>query len=939
MTRRSSAVVLAVGFVGLAMGLAVPAHAIERGGAVAPGLPGPLAGNQRLPNGWRLHPAGTQILTQRGPTGLTSSPNGKTIYAATSGIFEEAVESVDATTLTAAPTLVGSAFQGVAADSGGHVFVSGGPANAVFSYEAAGPGLISLNGMGPAPSQPSLAPTVANYPGAMALAGSTLYVAGTLSEPEASLRKRGGPSCPASDKVPGHLDTICSVVTALDVSNPVSPRTKGLIAVGRDAFGLAWRPASHTLYVSNFADQTDPARGGHGTVSVVQVDSGAASAGREIQAVPVGDGPAGIALSPDGRLLVVADSASDQVSVLPVAPDGTLGAVHQIDVRLAPDAPLGTSPLSVAFSSDGRWLYTALAGLNAVEVFAVHGASVTPIPESLSTSWSGRTLRLTSPATYVPTGWYPDALAVTAEPSGRPGSRLYVANLRGNGAGPGLYEQLEPLVGSSTEGTLSAVDIPADPTAREAAFRAWTATVVVNDAMAPALDRSLQDPARDACLPVVVPGKGKVLSDLLCSAQHGGLDPSAVHVVTILAENKTFDAYFGDTASSLHDNGSPIYSLYPAPVTTNQHRLAAQFTLSDNFWNEGAESSVLGHSWWAGGITTPDNELTWGQSYDQGLRGNRPRGQYGPASTGSLSELSLAGPSDPEVAAAETTMLDPPQVLADEAGGAGRSVRVFGTDTGPPGSPSSQNLVPQTQWGEGPQSPVNSDLGFPDVDRANIFLHGITTSHAWNLLQGPPPPTFGKSMSLPASYRAGYTLDGWTAAYRACMARQGSTDARCQGASMPNYTYLALPENHTYVVSNVFNPLDPTPQSMVADNDAAIGRILDGLSHSPFWSHTIVFISEDDNQFTGDHVDIHRTFLLTAGGLARQLGPLGQVSHQPGSFASVLKTSEVLLGLKPLTLFDWMASPLQDVVANRPGNSTYQAVDPAVPFLGGGPLP
>jgi hypothetical protein len=148
---------------------------------------------------------------------------------------------------------------------------------------------------------------------------------------------------------------------------------------------------------------------------------------------------------------------------------------------------------------------------------------------------------------------------------------------------------------------------------------------------------------------------------------------------------------------------------------------------------------------------------------------------------------------------------------------------------------------------------------------------------------------------------------------------------------------MQLPENHTYDISNVFNPQDPTPQSMVADNDYAIGEIVQGLSQSPFWNNTIVFVTEDDNQFTGDHVDIHRTFLLTAGGMARKLGSQGLTATQVGSFPSVDKTTEALLGLPPLTLFDSTAVPLQEVVGDSIGSSpgTYTAVYPPTPFLSG----
>jgi hypothetical protein len=300
--------------------------------------------------------------------------------------------------------------------------------------------------------------------------------------------------------------------------------------------------------------------------------------------------------------------------------------------------------------------------------------------------------------------------------------------------------------------------------------------------------------------------------------------------------------------------------------------------------------------------------------------------------------------SSPAVAAQENLMESPYATLADDAAAHGLTTRVYATDVSPlSGSASQANQVPQGAWGEGPASggdpTPGSDLAFPDSDRAQIFLHGQTpVSHAWDVLESPtPPPTFGKPFpATPLDPR--WTLDGWTSAYQSCRAGGGG-DRSCQSA-MPNFTYMTLPENHTYDVSNVFNPLNPTPQSMVADNDYGIGEVIQGLSKSPFWKNTIVFLSEDDNQFTGDHVDIHRTFLLTMGGLAARHGLEGQVSKQPGSFPSALKTAETLLGLPPLTLFDWRATPLDDVVANAvPAVApAYDVVVPPTPFLGGTPL-
>ena len=885
-----------------------------------PSLTQPLPGSDRLPNGWALRPAGTQVMTTRATTGVSVSADARSVYATTSGIFDEAVVHIDAATLRPTPTLVSDTYQGIVADGGGNVWVSGGPADRVWQFKAAGPALVDARQAGPAPDTPNRGIPVTGYPGSMISSGGRLFVAGNISVPSSvAMKVDGGRACPSSP--------ICSVVNVIDVSNPdaASP-TVHTIPVGRDAYGLAYRPASSTLYVANWADETNESRGGSGTVSVVKMNPDVT--GSEVQVVPVGRGPTGLALSPDGTTAVVSDSGSDDLSVLSIDPSsGLVRHTSTVSVAAARGAPLGTSPLGAAFSADGRRVYVTLGGIDAVEVLAADHGRVTPIPQHVDASYGGRTVHnLAVPATYIPTGWYPDALAVGRSPSGA--ERLYVANLRGQGAGPGYYGETEPLVGSSTEGSVSAIDNPSGA----AALTSWTADVVANDQLAPLYDHSLSDPAQNACLAAQLPGGGTASSRILCDAQRASLDRRDLHVVVIEAENKTFDSYFGDMGQTLHNaDADPAYTEYGQAVTTNQHALAQAGSVNDNFWNEGAESSVLGHSWLSGGYTTADNELTWGLDYAQGLRGNRSGGQYAADNLGSLS-----GPASSAVAAQEQVMLSPRQLLIDEAYQAGLSVRLLGTDSRP-GSPAiaAGNQVPQNLWGEG-GSGVSSDLAWPDVDRAAIFLHGTTISHAWDTFDGPaPPPSFGKRLSLSPADRQKFTLDAWNESYRRCTGAGGS-DASCQQA-MPNLTYMQLPENHTYDLMNVFNPLDPTPQSMVADNDYAIGEIVQGLSESPFWRNTIVFVTEDDNQFTGDHVDIHRTFVLTAGGMARRLGAAGQAATQVGSFPSIDKTAEVLLGLPPLTLFDARAVPLQQVVADTPGQGPgrYTAVYPPTPFLSG----
>ncbi len=859
----------------------------------------------RLPNGWALDPAGRTVETSRSPTGLAVSPDGQTVAVVGSGVYDEDVAVLNARTLTAWYTPASQLWQGVAFDGNRRVWVSGGSFDAVFPYR--------LEGGAAVPSGGGIA--VPGYPGNM-LAGpdGTLYVLGNISMPASG----GAGTCPGSD--------ICSVVSI--ISPPSTARSPVRVPVGRDAYGLALNPHAGVLYVTNWADSTNPARaGGTGTVSVVDVADPATA--REVQVIPVGHDPTGIALSPDGRELVVTNSADDSLSVIELDGHGRARSTRTVSLRVSRGAPLGTTPLAVAFGARGSRLFVDLAGLNAVEVLTGSGR---PIPQHVTVGGSAMTVA----HTWIPTGWYPDALAVAPNPTGT-GSRLYVTNLKGVGSGPGTYQQLSPVVGTMTEGSLSVVDLPASLSAPP--FAAWTGQTVANDHLAPVFDRNLPDPATDPCLPAPLPGGAGVTSQLLCAASHHQIDPRTLHVVIINNENKDFDDYFGDIGSVLPGaNADPAFTRYGAAVTTNQHALAETFALDDNFFSDG-ESSVLGHSWLTAGYTTEYNELTWGPEYDLGLRGDRSAGEY--SGNAYLAAQGVAPQTDPRVAAEEKAMVEPRQrifdVLADPATNPLRlSERIYSDDLNP-ASAATPDQVPLALWGLGPDAIGGSDITFPDVDRAEMFLHGKTTSHAWDLLKfrTGPPATFGKTISFNPADQAKFTLDGWTGAYDRCRAAGGS-DATCQRA-MPNLSYLVFPENHTYVIDFAYNPLDPSRPAMVADNDYAIGLVTQGLSRSPFWKNTLVLLTEDDPQNSGDHVDIHRTFVLASGGLARRLGQDATVSSQVGSYPSILKTAETLLGIPPMTLFDWRAIPLASLVAPDQAYAasapSYSAVPPSTPFL------
>jgi YVTN family beta-propeller protein len=886
--RAGAAALVAAGLVlAPAVALAGPAHA-----DAAP----VLVSTYRMPNGWLLTPAGSQVVTPKNPTGVALSPDGTTAFAVTSGLFDEHLVSVNTTTLVPTLTPVNSLFLGVVADTAGDVFASGGSSDRVYVFRSAGGVAVPGGPLAPAPGVPAGGVQVGGYPGALALGpDGRLYVAGSISTPS--------PACGGRP--------VCSTVTVVTNPASASPATR-TVPVGRDAFGLAMDPVRPLLFVTNWAD---------GTVS--ELDVATPGAEHVIATIPVGSQPTGIAVSPDGRYVAVTNSNDDSLSVLTLAPTGAVSAERAFPLRVTPSTPLGTEPMAVAYGPDGL-LYVAEGGLNAVEVRAADGAALTQV---VHVNYAGVPVTERVPHSWIPTGWFPDSVAVG-------GGRLYVANDKGMGSGPGFYEDVEPLTGVRTEGSLSVVDLPT-AAARPATFARWTGEVVSDDGFAPLFRNGLPDPAADPCLGAVQPDGSAMFSGLLCSAARGRIDPRQFHVVLVLNENKTFDSYFGDIGSSLPGaNADPAFAQYGQPVTPNQHAIAETWNVSDNFWSNGDVSSE-GHQWFTAGYETPHDQLLWGPEYDQGLRGNRGGGQYSGQISGSATSSA--------VAAVESSLENPRERIFDEIADPetnplGITQRIYSDDLNP-GSAATADQVPLALWGLGPHPVGGKDIAFPDVDRAQMFLHGQAVSHAWNALSGPPPPTFGKTIAFSPADKAEFTLDGWTEAYRKCR-EAGGSDAACQRA-MPNLTYLVFPENHTYVIDNGANPLDPTPQSMVADNDAAMGQLVAGLSASPFWKDTLFLLTEDDVQYVGDHVDVHRDFLLAAGGLARRLGPSGRAAHQVSSFPSVLKTVETLFHLPPLTLFDARAVALHDVLVDSMAARSdvrYTAVRPAVPYLGdGGP--
>jgi YVTN family beta-propeller protein len=133
---------------------------------------------------------------------------------------------------------------------------------------------------------------------------------------------------------------------------------------------------------------------------------------------------------------------------------------------------------------------------------------------------------------------------------------------------------------------------------------------------------------------------------------------------------------------------------------------------------------------------------------------------------------------------------------------------------------------------------------------------------------------------------------------------------------MPRFIVLRLPNDHTYGTS----PGKPTPTAMVADNDLALGRMIEAISHSKFWKETAVFVVEDDAQNGSDHVDAHRTVAYVISPYTKR----GFVDSSMYSTASMLRTMELILGLQPMTQFDAAALPMYNSFTAKADLSGYK---------------
>ena len=585
---------------------------------------------------------------------------------------------------------------------------------------------------------------------------------------------------------------------------------------------------------------------------VDELDLESGSVTRKISLLPpasptgAGSHPTALLLSPDEGRLYVTLANADRVAVVDTA-SGNVTAL--LSTELPGEKLNGTYPGALALRGDR--LYVADASSNAVAVFDVsHLAQGTDPVAALG---------------FIPTEWYPTALLVRQ-------SDLFVVTGKGKGTGPNS----EPLEFSPGQGIPVRYNYPYIP----ALMLGSIARVDLQDA-----ESHLASLTQDAL------ASNRMLNTIPTMHFASGSNPIH-HVIYIIRENRGYDEMFGDIKEA---NGDPSLVMFGESVSPNAHALARQFGVLDNFYVS-AETSANGHIWSTAAISTDYTERTW----QIGYRGSERLYDFaGVVSNGMPMQEGIPDVDDPstgyiwgDIARAGLTYRHygefVPSEWCNDFGGARFS-----------GDPVVKGKVcPKTYIMPGQPLPLN--VGQP---------HGSKSPYHWPIpilaqdvatkpeLVGHFDPRYADfNLLYPDQLRADEFLNEFAGFVQA--QKQGRTSAE-----MPQFVMLRLPNDHT--VGALANA--PRPESMVADNDLAVGRVVEAISHSAYWNDTAIFIVEDDAQDGPDHVDAHRSPALVISKYSR----VG-VDHNFYTTVSLIRTMEELLGLPPMNNNDAWATPMTE---------------------------
>jgi YVTN family beta-propeller protein len=573
--------------------------------------------------------------------------------------------------------------------------------------------------------------------------------------------------------------------------------------------------------------------------------------------------PYDCAFSPDGARLYASLWGQAKVAIVPLEGDG-IGEPILVET--------GDHPNELLLTADGSRLFVANANVNTVSVIDTGSLRVT---ETLNTALYPDALE----------GSTPNSLAISPD-----GGRLFIANADNNSVA--VFDISEP--GKSR--SLGAIPVGWYPTSVRVSSDGSTIYVAngkgfssnanprgPNPYMRDDTRRTYEQHAKlmtPGALSIIPMPSAEQMPALTarvraCSpyredkapvaapgagnpipAQIG--EPSPIkYCIYVIKENRTYDQIFGDMPEG---HGDPGLCLFPETYTPNHHALAREFVLLDNFYVE-SQVSADGHEWTTGAYATDFVQKTWPSSY----------GGHG-----------LTYPSEGRW-----------PIAYPNAGYIWDKCREAG--------------VSYFSFGEFIDNPKRKETDLAQEETGTIELSDLEAYYE-------PATTLVET--LQGHFDPYY--NGWDLDYLDVdRAKRFISEFHrmLDEGSLPQFTIVRLPNDHTSGTKEG----SFTPRAMVADNDLALGMIVEAVSKSAVWPETAFFIVEDDAQNGPDHIDAHRTVAIVVSPYTRGRG----VDHTMYSTASMLRTMELILGLQPMSQYDAGALPMYNTFQATADSSSY----------------
>ena len=683
---------------------------------------------------------------------------------------------------------------------------------------------------------------------------------------------------------------------------------------------------------------------GDGTIAVVGANN------QISKHITVERHPTAMLLNHEKSKLYVVNSDADSVSVIDTATDNV---TEKISVRLAENALNGASPEGLALSADEKTLYVANAHTNSVAVVALNQSLKSKVQSPKSEDEDKNQKPKTKNQKpkienqskllgFIPTGNYPSAVAVV-------GNRLFIANGKGTG-----FENSSNIVNNSgrapnmpntdfpatrslrgkynaalTSGNVSLVDVP-----DERELYADTQKVMRNNGM--------------------IGEKNKPLFA-------GGKSPFK-HVIYVIRENRTYDQVFGDVEKSgdgTKADGDASVAIFgagkiaespsgkPQNVTPNARALALRFGLLDRFFVN-AEASPDGHNWSTAAFSNDyiDKAFRWnysgrGRTYD--FEGFNRLPSYDPPANqppgGAPSVFALPATAD-DIADFQKKYVPylngnrdvgEPETLYlwDAAQKAGLTYRNYGeyvatvstadlaevnsrkSKTYPDTSPTKTAFATKKSLeNHFSNEHPNFDMLIPDamtLESYRAAKENKSSDAAISAVNSDP------------KFRGTSRFGAWQKEFRGCVENLKNG----KGDNLPNLSIVRLSNDHTAGLNEKL----PTPQFYVAENDYAVGRMVEEVSNSPYWKDTAIFVVEDDAQDGPDHVDAHRSPAFVISAYNRK----GALMHDFHNTVSLIRTLELCLEIAPMNFLDSNAAPI-DIFTDKPDLTAFRAELPEIAF-------